>query len=574
MNPTLTEEQLKNEQIAQVIRFGDNKALSVATSQPSISAKDLINPVTKVTPPTPAVNTNDGSRLQGLVSNVAGSTQNFITSQSENAKKEQEMAALLGQQSYSGTVQREQFNKQYALPENLARLQDIQLQLGERNKQTALTKAEATAGGAGAIQAERALTLADKQASIRDAGLAAEAAVLQGNIETASTLINQAMDDYYNDRQLNNQNMLAQLNYYSGKVNQETQQLINQETRKYEEDQAKVQRVLDSVDAALSSGAATSEDMRILTNPKATDEDRLAVAQNVIARSEAQMRALDVGQKEASAAASWALANQSSEVTPGETVTTPGGGQVEIPTFDSWLSDNVDVYGPLQLGEVEKYQKEYDDEITIMQQANSVAKLSPLSREVVNNPQAYYDFTPTQRATIFKELAKVGLDTNQIISGKKKALPATQVESISQGMGVKADVEKLYTMLKELPGTGPIAGRLQALDPYNPKRIAIEAQITRIVPGLARGIFNEVGVLTDQDVERYRNTLANPNMTDEQIDLLHRDTLSKIDQSIIITLDTFSMAGYDTTNFTEKETDTMSDDDAYEEYLRVIGQKQ
>lgn len=268
------------------------------------------------------------------------------------------------------------------------------------------------------------------------------------------------------------------------------------------------------------------------------------------------------------------LQAQISEI-EGSIVSTPEGSLIQIPTFDDYVSQKEqEAMQTLSPVEREKLRKEYEDEISIIDQSNKVARLSPMAREVINNPQAYYGFTPTIQSEIFTEFAKNGLDTNTILTGKKRALPATQVESISQGLGVKADVEKLYTMLKELPGTGPISGRLTSLNKYDPKRQAIESQITRIVPGLARGIFNEVGVLTDADVTRYANTLANPNMTDAQIEIEHKNTLEKINASIGTAIETFGMAGYDVAKFGNKVTNqsSMTDDEAYAEYLKITGQ--
>lgn len=71
------------------------------------------------------------------------------------------------------------------------------------------------------------------------------------------------------------------------------------------------------------------------------------------------------------------------------------------------------------------------------------------------------------------------------------------------------------------------------------------AEINRTVPGLARGIFKEVGVLTDVDIDRYTMTLANPMSTPEQIEKLHEDTMRKIDDSMKGMFDIYSKLGYD-----------------------------
>jgi hypothetical protein len=271
----------------------------IARLQPTVSAKDMVNPVSATNPPAPKVNTNDGSRLNTLVNTTATNTQNFITSQSENAAKEKEIASLLGTQSSDGAIQREQLGEEYELPANLSRLTDIQTQLTQANTASDITKSRIE-GAAGQTlgQSQREVTQQDKENAIRTAGLAAEANVLQGNIETASTLINQAMSDYYQDRSLTNQNMIQQLNYYSGKVDQETQQLIDAETRKYEEDQSNIKRAQTLVDSAVSNGylsASEMKDVLAITDPKLqADRAQIAIAsgiERVVAEAKAEAAA-------------------------------------------------------------------------------------------------------------------------------------------------------------------------------------------------------------------------------------------------------------------------------------------
>lgn len=253
--------------------------------QPVISANTLANPPAKVTPPVPQVNTNDGSRTQGLIDNVAGNTLGFIQSESENAKRRDEIAGLLGSETFDAAGQRTQLNEQFGVPTNLTRLTDIQTQLTRANNDSSVQKAQ-IAGAAGQTlgQAQREVAQQDRENAIRNAGLAAEAAVLQGSIETASTLINQAMSDYYQDRTLKNQNMIQQLNHFSGLAEGETKQLLEKERRGYEEEQKKIDRVIQNVDTAMSSGVASADEIRLLTDPNTTDEDRLALSQGIIAR--------------------------------------------------------------------------------------------------------------------------------------------------------------------------------------------------------------------------------------------------------------------------------------------------
>lgn len=61
-------------------------------------------------------------------------------------------------------------------------------------------------------------------------------------------------------------------------------------------------------------------------------------------------------------------------------------------------------------------------------------------------------------------------------------------------------------------GSGPIIGRLRGLNPYDQDAKTLQAALIAITPNLARGVYNEVGVLTDNDVKLYQGTL--PNLTE------------------------------------------------------------
>lgn len=256
--------------------------------QPTVSADEIANPPAKVTPPVPEVNTNTGARTTGLVDATATNTEGFIQAQSEEATKAKELASLLGTQTFDGAGERKGMMDEFGVTADTKRLKDIQTQLAGRNVQTELNKAQATEGGAGAVQAQRALTLADKQAAIRDAGLAAEASVLQGNIETASTLINNAMSDYYQDRTMQNSNMIQQLEYFSGVADEQTKQLLETEKRKYEEDQMNIERALNSVNAAVATGFASSTDVETMTSLAGDPTAQKEYADKIVANAARQ----------------------------------------------------------------------------------------------------------------------------------------------------------------------------------------------------------------------------------------------------------------------------------------------
>lgn len=61
----------------------------------------------------------------------------------------------------------------------------------------------------------------------------------------------------------------------------------------------------------------------------------------------------------------------------------------------------------------------------------------------------------------------------------------------------------------------PILGTLKTMNPYDVNAQVINSLLDSITPWLARGVYGEVGVLTDKDIERYRATLPNLKQTDE-----------------------------------------------------------
>ena len=279
--------------------------------------------------------------------------------------------------------------------------------------------------------------------------------------------------------------------------------------------------------------------------------------------------------KEAQIASARALANKrNGSLTPGSIVSTPTGQAIQVPTFEEFISEKEnELMMSLTPEAREKYRDEYEAEIEVMNQASAISNLSPTAKEIVKNPKGYFDLTATQKGKIIDELARNGIDTAQIQNGKKRPLSATQADDLVQAQIARKGVENLKSKLDALQETGPVIGRARQMNPYDPEVVAIMAEINRIVPGLARGIFKEVGVLTDTDIERYTATLANPRATKEQIEQLHADTMQKIDQTLNIIQSTYGDLGYDLGKFefdtNSSSSEGLSDDEAYKEYLKL-----
>jgi len=107
-----------------------------------------------------------------------------------------------------------------------------------------------------------------------------------------------------------------------------------------------------------------------------------------------------------------------------------------------------------------------------------------------------------------------------------------------------SDLSKAFTTYKENTGktsffsnaegeiTDPILGIIRSANPYDTKAQQIKAQLQAIVPNLARGVYGEVGVLTDQDIANYSQTLPNLKSTKEVRDALLAITAKSVYRSI------------------------------------------
>jgi hypothetical protein len=96
---------------------------------------------------------------------------------------------------------------------------------------------------------------------------------------------------------------------------------------------------------------------------------------------------------------------------------------------------------------------------------------------------------------------------------------------------------------------GPIAGRVAGKNPYDVDLQALERLVKQTVPGMARGVFGEVGVLTDSDVERYSQMLASVKDDPALAKKILDDLEDKIANAYRNTRDTYEQGGRDVSGF-------------------------
>jgi len=277
----------------------------------SIDAASLAAPVSRVNVPEPVQSIVQPPRgIDAVRDNLTFDIQEFRNNQAQVRENFQILQAIGGGQSMQD--QRTQLNDQFNIPANQTRLQDIQTQLAGLSTQSLDTQVNiASEAGATGATSQRAMSAEKSKNNVRSYGLAAEASILQGNIESARAFVNDAMTTIYQDRQLERQNLIDQNNALSNILDPQRAEILMQDNREYEEEIAATQRVQGAVDAAMQSGAATADDVKILTDPTLTDEDRLAAAQGIVSRGQTEMRNLDMAQQQASIDSSRASAANS-----------------------------------------------------------------------------------------------------------------------------------------------------------------------------------------------------------------------------------------------------------------------
>lgn len=125
-----------------------------------------------------------------------------------------------------------------------------------------------------------------------------------------------------------------------------------------------------------------------------------------------------------------------------------------------------------------------------------------------------------------------------------KAATDSFKNSFEKGVNVVFQLDDLADAV-DGEATDPIWGIIRSKNPYDAKAQQIQAQLTAIVPNLARGVYGEVGVLTDNDIKLYSQTLPNLKSTEEVRSALLGITMRSVQRSLETKLRVQAGAGVD-----------------------------
>lgn len=97
----------------------------------------------------------------------------------------------------------------------------------------------------------------------------------------------------------------------------------------------------------------------------------------------------------------------------------------------------------------------------------------------------------------------------------------------------------------------PIYGRLRGWNPYDKSAKEIESMIQAVVPNMARGIYGEVGVLTDNDIKNYKKILPRLSDPNDIKEALIGIAINQAKSSILANLKNLRMQGKNVSGYVE-----------------------
>src|SRR3990167_3290525 len=163
------------------------------------------------------------------------------------------------------------------------------------------------------------------------------------------------------------------------------------------------------------------------------------------------------------------------------------------------------------------------------------ADVARLGGQIVVRPTGGYPsgvtpsgLTPEQQSDPFIKLL--------LSTAGGKPITDTFAQSLNKGLNVLGQIGGLQANIANT-NTGPIAGAFRGANPWDTNAQTIKAQLNAIVPNLARGIYGEVGVLTDNDIKQYSKTLPTLTTTEDIRNAVLGITVDLIGKSIKRTLE-------------------------------------
>ncbi len=271
-----------------------------------VRAADLAAPSGVPEIPQPKESAPPSAFVSGLDPVIEDSKQTFIRSQSEEAKKRDDILTRLMENKPKGS--QDTFNDAFddqiegITGEKTSRFMK---RLGDENTTLALLQGKfRTAGqrissgeGQSKVFENAQLGELSRQEAVEVGNQALLVQALQGNYKTAKEIALETAKFASDDRAAELQNLITQFNALDGIVEGQEAQLVEQEKRKYEAELATLERARTAIDTAITSGGASVAEMQQLTDINIPDEQKIQLAQSIVGRVNRQDRNFVVAER-------------------------------------------------------------------------------------------------------------------------------------------------------------------------------------------------------------------------------------------------------------------------------------
>lgn len=177
--------------------------------------------------------------------------------------------------------------------------------------------------------------------------------------------------------------------------------------------------------------------------------------------------------------------------------------------------------------------------------AENYAQINKINQEIkATQTQLPNNSIPGTSSYLYTTLANSAVN--------KESLDASERQSVAKNLSVIDQLGSLQSNIAKQNSTGFIKGNVNnflASIGQNADVGTINAQLQAIVPNLARGVYGEVGVLTDNDIANYRKTLPNLTSPKDQNDAVLALTLKAVQNNLKNTLVTSANSKKDVSRF-------------------------
>lgn len=178
-----------------------------------------------------------------------------------------------------------------------------------------------------------------------------------------------------------------------------------------------------------------------------------------------------------------------------------------------------------------RYREEYDTKLKTHQQLDPTQIVQFMNDRIKNITAKNVRENIQRTVKSYLDAGEYDLAFNYV-DGLGKDAPASLQQSFSKAATAKQNVNRLAGLIEDLGAMGPGIGQFRTANPFDDRVVEFNNLVRQTVPGLARGIFGEVGVLTDSDIKTYTATMANPNLTQDQARTATKNLLKTINLSI------------------------------------------